>query len=240
MRSSQSFSDAESVLYGHGSASTPSSFEDPAPIRSGLRRASIATPNVRGLDLDHGQGGRSSASPASVRPVPHRSVTFSTPKPEEFPPKKHRNQGPYGPRGTIPNQNTTLPTQYPENVKGLPISSRRGPSDDGSRRGLATIAAPPRDLPPTLDPTYTGMGPNKRPLPLTHQSTPPLAQQHIRKEGQQLKQPNTTRSVPLQPVNAPLINETRSQARSTVSANVPIVAPQPVNPIRPWKWDGKA
>ena len=247
LRFSQSFSDAEPALYGCGSASTPSSFEDPAPIRSGMRRASIATPGVRGLDLETEEAvRRSSGSPASSRPV-HRSVTFATPKPDELPSKKHRDQGPYklpmpGPRGAAPNPNNTFTTPYPGNTRGLPISSRRGTSDDSTRRGLATISAPPRDLPPTFDPTYTTVGSNKRPLPSMNQSTPPLVHQNGRKEGQQPKQPTTTRTVPPHPGNAPTIDtptQAPSQARPTVSANVPIVAPQPVNPIRPWKWDGK-
>ena len=245
MRFSQSFSEVEPALYGHGSASTPSSFEDPAPIRGGARRASIATPSVRGLDLEGVGAVRRSASP--VRPVLHRSVTFSTPKPDELPSKKHRDQGPYGPpvpgpRGAIPNPNTTFPISYPENARGHPISSRRGPSDDATRRGLATFAAPPRDLPPTFDPTYTAVGSNKRPLPSMHRSTSPLTHQHGRKEGQQPKQPAATRAAPPQPVNAPAIDaptQAHPQARPTVSANVPIVAPQPVNPIRPWKWNSK-
>ncbi|KAF9648357.1 hypothetical protein BDM02DRAFT_2305112 [Thelephora ganbajun] len=248
LRFSQSFSDIEPALYGYGSASTPSSFEDPAPIRSGMRRASIATPNVRGLDLEVEAVRRSSASPISARPVLHRSVTFSTPKPDELPSKKHRDQGPYGPpmpgpRGAAPNPNTTFTTPHPENLKGRPISSHRGPSDDTTRRGLATIAAPPRDLPPTFDPTYTAVGSSKRSLPLIHRLTPPLIHQHGRKEGQQPKQPTTTRAAPPQPVNAPVIEapiHAPPQARPTVNANVPIVAPQPVNPIRPWKWNGKS
>ena len=249
LRFSQSFSEIEPALYGYGSASTPSSFEDPAPIRSGVRRASIATPNVRGLGLEGIEGvRRTSASPVSTRPVLHRSVTFSTPKPDELPPKKHRDQGPYGPpmhgpRSAVPNPNTTFPTPHSANLKGHPISSRRGPSDDAARRGLATISAPPRDLPPVYDPTYTAIGPNKRPLPSVHQSTPPLTHQHGRKEGQQPKQPTTTRAAPPQPVNAPVIDaptQASPQARPTVNANVPIVAPQPVNPIRPWKWNDKS
>ena len=248
MRFSQSFSEVEPALYGYGSASTPSSFEDPAPIRNGVRRASIATPNIRGLDLDGIEGvRRSSASPVPPRPVLHRSVTFSTPKPDELPSKKHRDQG-YGhpvhsSRGAVPKPNTTFPMPYPENTKGHPISSRYGPSDDTTRRGLATIAAPPRDLPPTHDPTYTAVGSSKRPLPSMHQLTPPLTHQHGRKEGQQPKQPITTRAVPPQSVHAPTIDipkQAPSQAKPTVSANVPIVAPQPVNPIRPWKWNGKS
>ena len=249
MRFSQSFSDAEPTLYGYGSASTPSSFEDPAPIRSGVRRASIATPSVRGLDLETVGPAvrRSSNSPVSARPTPHRSVTFATPKPDELPPKKHRDQGPYGPsmpvpRGFVPNLNATFTIPYPENMKGHPISSRRGPSDDSTRRGLATVAAPPRDLPPTFDPTYTTVGSSKRPLPSTHQSTPPLSHPHGRKEGQQSKQPTTTRAAPPQPGNAPPSDApTQAPSKPTgVSANVPIVAPQPVNPIRPWKWTGKS
>jgi hypothetical protein len=177
----------------------------------------------------------------SARPVFHRSVTFSTPKPDELPSKKHRDQGPYGPdpRGAVPNPNATFKIPHPENVRGHPISSRRGPSDDLTRRGLATIAAPPRDLPPTFDPTYTAVGSSKRPLPSIHQSTPPLTHQHGRKEGQQPKQPTTTRAAPPQPGNTPATDaptQALSQTRPTVSANVPIVAPQPVNPIRPWKW----
>ena len=247
LRFSQSFSDVEPTLYGYGSASTPSSFEHPAPIRSGMRRASIATPNVRGIDLEGEEAvRRSSASPVSTRPAFHRSVTFSTPKPEELPSKKHRDQGPHvppmlGPRGSIPNQNATLQIPYLENTKGHPISSRRGPSEDATRRGLATVAAPLRDLPPTFDPTYTAVGSNKRPLPTTHQQTPPLTHQHSRREGQQPRQPTTARAA--QPVTTPATDaqtHASSQARSTVSANVPIVAPQPVNPIRPWKWNSKA
>ena len=247
LRFSQSFSDIEPTLYGHGSASTPSSFEDPAPIRSGVRRASIATPSVRGLDLEIVEAvRRSSDSPA--RPVPHRSVTFATPKPDELPPKKHRDQGPYGPamhgpRGAVPNLNPTFTIPYPENTKGHPISSRRGANDDLARRGLATVAAPTRDLPPAFDPTYTTVGSSKRPLPSMHQSTPPLIHQHGRKEGQQQKQSTTSRTTPSQPGNPPR-NEVPTQAppqtKPTVSANVPIVAPQPVNPIRPWKWNGKS
>ena len=246
MRFSQSFSDAEPALYGYGSASTPSSFEDPAPIRSGMRRASIATANARGLDLEGAEAvRRSSASPVPTRSTFQRSVTFSTPKPDELPSKKHRDQalrGPPmpGPRGVVLNSNTTLLMSYPENVKGRPISSRRGPSEDVTRRGLATIAALPRDLPPAFDPTYTAIGSNKRPLPSTHLSTPPLPHQQVRKEGQQPKQPATTRAAPPQATNLDTQIQTPSQARSTVNANVPIVAPQPVNPIRPWKWDGKA
>jgi len=249
LRFSQSFSDVEPALYGHGSASTPSSFEDPAPIRSGMRRASIATPNVRGLVLEGVEAvRRSSASPVSTRPVLHRSVTFSTPKPDELPSKKYRDQGPYGPsmpgsRGAAPNQNTTFPIPYPENVKGHPISSRRGPSADATRRGLATIAAPPRDLPDTFDPTYTAVGSSKRPLPSMHRSTPPSNHQHGRKEGQQPKQSNTTRVAPPQHVNAPAIEASTQappQVRPTVSANVPIVAPQPLNPIQSWKWNGNS
>ena len=249
LRFSQSFSDIEPALYGCGSASTPSSFEDPAPIRSGMRRASIATPSARGLDLETVEAvRRSSDSPASPRPVFHRSVTFSIPKPDELPHKKHRDQGPYGlpmpgPRGAVPNSNTAFTAPYPENTKGHPISSRRGPGDDSTRRGLATIAALPRELPPTFDPTYTTVGSSKRPLPSTHQSTPPLNHPHGRKEGQQQKPSTTTRTAPTQPVNAPVIGaptKAPSQTRPTFSANVPIVAPQPVNPIRPWKWDGKA
>jgi hypothetical protein len=246
MRFSQSFSDAEPALYGYGSASTPSSFEDPAPVRSGLRRASIATPSIRGLDLEAVEAAkRSSGSPASAR---HRSVTFSTPKPDELPSKKHRDQGPYGPpmpgpRGAVPNPNTTFTPPYPENVKGHPTSSRRGINDDLARRGLATIAAPPRDLPPTFDPTYTAVGSGKRPLPSMHQSTPPLTNKHGRKEGQQPKQPTTTRAAPPQPGNTQATDaptQAPSQARPTVNANVPIVAPQPVNPIRSWKWNKSA
>jgi len=249
LRFSQSFSDVEPALYGHGSASTPSSFDDPAPIRSGMRRASIATPNVRGLVLEGVETvRRSPASPVSARPVLHRSVTFSTPKPDELPSKKHRDQGPHGPsmpgsRGAAPNPNTTFQIPYPENVKGHPISSRRGPSADATRRGLATIAAPPRDLPISFDPTYTAVGSSKRPLPSMHQSTPPPTHQHGRKEGQQPKQSNTTRAAPPQPVNAPAIEaptQAPPRARPTVSANVPIVAPQPVNLIRPWKWNDKS
>ena len=249
LRFSQSFSDIEPALYGCGSASTPSSFEDPAPIRSSMRRASIATPSARGLDLETTEAvRRSSDSPASTRPVLHRSVTFATPKPDELPPKKHRDQGPYGlpmpgPRGAVPNTNTTFKIPYPENMKGHPISSRRGPSDDSTRRGLATIAAPPRDLPPTFDPTYTTVGSSKRPLPSTHQSTPPLTHNHGRKEGQQPKQSTAARTAPSQPGNVPTIDaptKAPSQTRPTVSANVPIVAPQPVNPIRPWKWENKS
>ena len=246
LRFSQSFSDAEPALYGYGSASTPSSFEDPTPIRSGIRRASIATPGVRGLDLETVDAvRRSSGSPVSSRPVLPRSVTFATPKPDELPPKKHRDQGPHGPpmpgpRGTVPNTNTTFTIPYPENMKGHTTSSRRGPSDDLTRRGLATVAAPTRDLPPTFDPTYTTVGSSKRPLPSMHQSTPPLTHQHGRKEGQKPKQPTAaTRTAPPQPGNAPPI-DAPSQARPTVSANVPIVAPQPVNPIRPWEWSGKS
>jgi hypothetical protein len=214
-----------------------------------VRRASIATPNVRGLDLEDIEGTRrSSASPASTRPVSHRSVTFSTPKPDELPPKKHRDQGPYGPpmhgpRGAVSNSNTTFPIPHPENLKGHPISSRRGPGDNATRRGLATVSAPPRDLPPAFDPTYTTVGSSKRPLPSMHQVTPPLTHQHGRKEGQQPKQPTTTRTAPPQPVNAPAIDaptQAPSQPRPTVNANVPIVAPQPVNPIRPWKWNSKS
>ena len=247
MRFSQSFSDVEPTLYGYGSASTPSSFEDPAPIRSGVRRASIATPSVRGLDLETVEAvRRSSDSPA--RPVPHRSGTFATPKPDELPPKKHRDQGPYGPpthgpRGAVPNLNATFTIPYPENTKGHPISSRRGPSDDFSRRGLATVAAPTRDLPHTFDPTYTTVGSSKRPLPSMHQSTPPLPHQHGRKEGRQPKQPNATQTAPPQPGNAPSVDvptQAPPQTKPTVNANVPIVAPQPVNPIRPWKWTGKS
>lgn len=249
LRFSQSFSEVEPALYGYGSASTPSSFEDPAPIRSGVRRASIATPNVRGLGPEGIEGvRRSSASPVSTRPVPHRSVTFSTPKPDELPSKKHRDQGPHGPpthgpRGAVPNPNITFPMPYLENLKGHPTSSRRDHSDDATRRGLATIAAPPRDLPPTFDPTYTAVGSNKRSLPSMHQLTPPMTHQHGRKEGQQPKQPTTTRTAPPQPVNVPAIDpptQAPLRARPTVSANVPIVAPQPVNPIRPWKWNGKS
>ena len=248
MRFSQSLPDIEPTQYGYGSASTPSSFEDPAPIRSGVRRASIATPSVRGLDLEIVEAvRRSSDSPA--RPVPHRSVTFATPKPDELPPKKHRDQGQYGhppmhgPRGAVPNLNSTFTIPYPENTKGLPISSRRGPGDDLTRRGLATVAAPTRDLPPAFDPTYTTVGSSNRPLPSMHQSTPPLPHQHGRKEGQQQKQSAATRTAPPQPGNAPSMDvSTRvpPQKKPTVSANVPIVAPQPVNPIRPWKWNGKA
>ena len=247
LRFSQSFSEVEPALYGYGSASTPSSFEEPAPIRNGVRRASIATPNIRGLGLEGVEEvRRSSASPVSTRPVPHRSVTFSTPKPDELPSKKHRDQGPYGapmhgPRGVVPNPNTTFSIPYPENHKGHPISSRRGFSDDAARRGLATIAAAPRDLPPTFDPTYTTVGSSERPLPSMHRSTP--SHQHGRKEGQQPKQPSTTRAAPPQPVNAPVIDaptQAPSQTRPPVNANVPIVAPQPVNPIRPWKWSGKS
>ncbi|KAF9788510.1 hypothetical protein BJ322DRAFT_639309 [Thelephora terrestris] len=247
MRFSQSFSDVEPTLYGYGSASTPSSFEHPAPIRSGMRRASIATPNVRRLELEGGEAERrSSASPASTRPAFHRSVTFSTPKPEELPSKKHRDQGPHstpmlGPRGAIPNPNLPFQIPYPENMKGHPISSRRGPSEEATRRGLATIAAPPRDLPPTFDPTYTAVGSNKRPLPSTNHLTPPLTHRHSRREGQQPKQPTTARAA--QPVIVSGIDaqtQASSQARSTVSANVPIVAPQPVNPIRSWNWNDKA
>jgi len=248
MRFSQSFSDAEPALYGYGSASTPSSFEDPAPIRSGIRRASIATPSVRGLDLEAVEVRRSSASPVSTRPTSHRSVTFSTPKPDELPSKKHRDQGPYGPpthgsRGAAQNPNTTPTTAYPENTKGHPISARRGPSDDVTRRGLATIAAPTRDLPPTHDPTYTTVGSNKRPLPSTRHLTPPPTHQHGRKEGQQPKQPATTRPAPSQSGNAPSFDaptKAPPQARPAVNANVPIVAPQPVNPIQSWKWNGKS
>ena len=249
LRFSQSFSDVEPALYGHGSTSTPSSFDDPAPIRSCVRRASIATPNVRGLGLEGIEGvRRSSASPVSTRPIPHRSVTFSTPKPDELPPKKHRDQGPYGPpmhgpRGAVSNPNTIFPIPHPENLKGHPISSRRGPSDDATRRGLATISAPPRDLPPAFDPTYTTVGSSKRPLPSVHQSAPPLNHQPGRKEGQQPKQPTTTRAAPPQPINAPVTDtptQAPSQGRPTVNANVPIVAPQPMNPIRPWKWNGKS
>ena len=249
LRFSQSFSEVEPTLYGYGSASTPSSFEEPAPIRNGARRASIATPNIRGLGLDDIEGvRRSSASPVSTRPVHHRSVTFSTPKPDELPSKKHRDQGPYGapmhgPRGVVPNQNAAFSIPYAENHKGHPISSRRGLNDDAARRGLATIAATPRDLPPTFDPTYTAVGSSERPLPSTHRSTPAVSHQHGRKEGQQPKQPPTTRAAPPQPVNAPAIDaptQTPSQVKPTVSANVPIVAPQPVNPIRPWKWSGKS
>jgi hypothetical protein len=242
LRFSQSFSDVEPALYGYGSTSTPSSFEDPTPIRSGMRRASIATANARGLDLEGPEAvRRSSASPVPTRPVFHRSVTFSTPKPDELPSKKHRNQGLHGPvipgpRGAALNPNTAFLIPYPENTKGHPISARRGLSEDATRRGLATIAAPLRDLPPTFDPTYTAVGSNKRPLPSTHQSTPPPPHQHVRKEGQQSKQLTTTRAAPPQPINL----DTQAQARSTVSANVPIVAPQPVNPIRPWKWSGKS
>jgi len=248
LRFSQSFSEVEPALYGYGSASTPSSFEDPAPIRSGVRRASIATPNIRGLDLDGTEGvRRSSASPVpTTRPILHRSVTFSTPRPDELPSKKHRDQG-YGPpmhgsRGAAPKPNTTFLVPYPENTKGHPISSRCGPSDDATRRGLATISAPPRDLPRTFDPTYTSVGPSKRPLPSMHQSTPPLTHQYGRKEGQQPKQPTTARAVPPQPGNPPAIvpKQTSSQAKPTTSANVPIVAPQPVNPIQSWKWNGKS
>jgi len=244
LRFSQSFSDAEPTLYGYGSASTPSSFEDPAPIRSGVRRASIATPSVRGLDLETVEAVRRS-SDSPVRPVPHRSVTFATPKPDELPPKKHRDQGPYGPpmlgpRGAVANLNSTFTIPYPENTKGHPISSRRGGAgDDFTRRGLATVAAPTRDLPPTFDPTYTTVGSSKRPLPSIHQSTPPLPHQHGRKEGQQQqKQPAATRTAPPHPGNAPPV-DVPTQAKPTVNANVPIVAPQPVNPIRPWKWNGK-
>ena len=246
LRFSQSFSDAEPALYGYGSASTPSSFEDHAPIRSGMRRASIATANASGLDLEGPEAvRRSSASPIPTRPVFHRSVTFSTPKPDELPSKKHRDQGPRGPpipspRGAAQNPNTTPVIPYPENMNGRPISSRRGPSEDATRRGLATIAAPPRDLPPTFDPTYTAVGTNKRPLPSMHTSTPPLFHQHTRREGQQPKQPTTKRTAPPQPIDLDIQTHTHSQARSTVNANVPIVAPQPVNPIRPWKWNGKA
>lgn len=242
MRFSQSFSDAEPALYGYGSASTPSSFEDPTPIRSGMRRASIATANARGLDLESpGAVRRSSASPLPTRPVLPRSVTFSTPKPDELPSKKHRDQGLHGPvipgpRGGTLNPKPVFLLPYQENTKGQPISSRRCLSEDATRRGLATIAAPPRDLPPAFDPTYTAVGSNKRPLPSTHRSTPPQPQQHARKEGQQQKQPTTTRAAPSQSVNL----DTQTQARSTVNANVPIVAPQPVNPIRPWKWNNKA
>ena len=243
LRFSQSFSEAEPALYGYGSASTPSSFEDPAPIRSSIRRASIATANACGLDLE-GTGAvrRSSASPVPTRPAFHRSVTFSTPKPDELPSKKHRNQdlhGPLpGPRGVVLNPNNTFPKPYPENMKGHPISSRRGPSEDATRRGLATVAAPPRDLPPAFDPTYTGVGSNKRPLPSTRRITPPPPQ-HVRKDGQHQKQSSATRAAPPQTVNLDAQTQAPSQTRSTVSANVPIVAPQPVNPIRPW-WNGKA
>ena len=247
LRFSQSFSEVEPALYGYTSASTPSSFEDPAPIRSGVRRASIATPNIRGLGLEDIEGTRrSSASPVSTRP--HRSVTFSTPKPDELPPKRHRDKGPYGlpmhgPRGAVPNPRTTFLAPHPESLKSHPVSSHRGPSDDVTHRGLATIAAPPRDLPPAFDPTYTAIGSSKRPLPSMHQLTPPLTHKHGRKEGQQPKQPTTTRAAPPQPVNAPVVDpptQAPSQAKPTVNANVPIVAPQPVNPIRPWKWNGKA
>lgn len=245
LRFSQSFSDAEPALYGYGSTSTPSSFEDLAPIRSGVRRASIATANVRGLDLEGTEAvRRSSASPVPVRPVPHRSVTFSTPKPDELPSKKHRDQGLHGPpipghRGAGLNPNPMFSIPYPENTKGHPISSRRGPSEDATRRGLATIAAPPRDLPPTFNPTYTAVGTNKRPLPSTHRSASPASHQHARKEGQHSKQPSAMRAAPPQPISLDAQTQTPSQARSTVNANVPIVAPQPVNPIRPWKWSGK-
>lgn len=247
LRFSQSYSEAEPALYGYGSASTPSSFEHPAPIRSGVRRASIATPNVRGLDLEGAEAvGRSSTSPVPIRPAFHRSVTFSTPRPEELPSKRHRDQGPHGPsmhgpRGTIPNPNTAFPLPSPEHTKGYPISSRRGPGDDATRRGLATIAAPPRDLPPTFDPTYTAVGSNKRPLPSTHQVTPPPTR-HARKDGQQSKRPAPTRAAPPPLVIASPIDvqtQVPSQVRPTVSANVPIVAPQPVNPIRAWKWNSK-
>lgn len=247
LRFSQSFSDAEHALYGYGAASTPSSFEDPAPIRGGVRRATISTANARGLDLEGVEGARrQSASPVSVRPAFHRSVTFSTPKPDELPSKKYRDQGPRGPstpgpRGTTSNQNTIFPIPYLENMKGHPISSRRGPSEDATRRGLATVATPLRDL-PTFDPTYTAVGPSKRPLPSVHQFTPPPTNQSGRKEGQPKKQPTATRAAPPQPVNGPSVDvkiQELSRLGPIVSANVPIVAPQPVNPIRPWKWNGK-
>jgi hypothetical protein len=249
MRFSQSFSDVEPALYGHGSASTPSSFEEPAPIRGGVRRASIATPNVRGLDLEGVETGRrSSASPVSTRPTFHRSVTFSTPRPDELPHKKHRDQGPYGhpmpgPRGAVPNLNSAFQIPYPENMKGHPTSSRRGPSEDATHRGLATIAAPPRDLPPTFDPTYTAVGSSKRPLPSINRSAPSSAHPHGRKEGQKSKQQTTTRATPSQPANSPAIDtqpQKPSQSGPTVNANVTIVAPQPMNPIRQWNWNSKA
>ena len=248
LRFSQSFSDIEPALYGLGLDSIPSSLEDPAPIRSGMRRASIATPNVRGPVLEGVETvRRSSTPPVSAHPVLHRSATFSTPKPDELPSKKHRDQGPYGPpmpssRGAAPNPNTTFPILYPENVKGYPIS-RRGPSADATRRGLAAITAPPRDIPLTFDPTYTAVGSSKRPLPSTHRLTPPPTYQHGQKEGQQLKHLFITRAAPPQPVNAPAIEaptKAPPQVKPTVSANVTTVAPQPVNPIRPWKWNDKS
>ena len=244
LRFSQSFSDAEPTLYGYGSVSTPSSFEDLAPVRTGMRRASIATANSSGFDLEGTEAVRRSTSPVPTRPAFHRSVTFSTPKPDELPSKNHRDQnlhGPpiLGPRGAVSNPNTTFLKPYSENTKGRPISSRRGPSEDATHRGLATIAAPPRDLPPAFDATYTTVGSNKRPLPSTRRSAPSVSHQNTRKEGQQSKQPTTTRAAPPQPINLDAQTQVPSQVKSTVNANVPIVAPQPVNPIRPWKWNGK-